>query len=406
VADVPLNFTGRRYGANLTTKPGQPSLGDLWSNWDWAGWIRPQIDYAMSIGAFVIRLIGDVTVVNSGAITQATYNARWRQFAAYCNANGIMFTYTGCSLYGTDGTDNGTAALSASTIAGIINSSILAITGNGYDFSTSISHCDLVQEANAGVSGMDATKVLAIYAAVKPNVPAKIPCTFSSFQYTNTSWTASIITGCDCFDFHNYPQTFGIGSEPVPSDYLNGPMTTYPTKEVWFGEGGADRSQYTAQQTQDWYTGVMTLGNTNDSRVRGCAPWAVQDQDGHYGAFDASWAPRSEILLPWVRGLGGAGGTPAAPANLRVVNGKIIWDPTGCSNAWDSTKLYRDGVLLANPLHCLYDDSGSWGRQHKYEASAIAGASESVKSQPLYWPQPSKPALGVFTPGFLAMRHG
>jgi hypothetical protein len=387
MADVPLNFTGKKYGANLTSKPGHPLESDYWAEWDWTGWMRPQIDYAMSLGASIIRLIGDVTVVNSGTITQGTYNARWQQLAAYCAANGIMLYYTGCATYGTDGSDNGTSALSAATIAGIINSSIIAITSGANDYTAWIIGADLIQEANAL---NDVTKVGAVYGLVKPNVPAQIGCTFSTSDPTNTSWTASIIASCDYLDLHQYPQVLGIGNEQTPTDITNGVRTVYPTKDVFFGEGGADFTAYTSGQVTNWYAGLFTLANMADAHVRGCMPWAMQDQQTstqHYGAFDASWAPRSAIILPWVRGLGGAGGTPATPTQLRVVNNRLVWNPTGCSNAWDSTKLYRNGSQIANPIYCLYDDSAAWtGAQFRYQVSAVAGGTESAKSPVFYYP--------------------
>src|SRR6266487_3767970 len=82
-----VNFAGKVKGVNLTSKPGAPSERAYWLEWDWFGWIRPQIDCAIALGANAIRIIGDVAMVLSGGVTQATYNARLQQLMAYCVEN-------------------------------------------------------------------------------------------------------------------------------------------------------------------------------------------------------------------------------------------------------------------------------------------------------------------------------
>src|SRR5436309_1926144 len=47
---VAINFVGKIHGANLTTKPGHPLLSALWIEWDWIGWVRPQLDCAVALG--------------------------------------------------------------------------------------------------------------------------------------------------------------------------------------------------------------------------------------------------------------------------------------------------------------------------------------------------------------------
>ena len=71
---TPVNFDGKVKGVSLTSKPGRPLESAYWIEWDWTGWIRPQIDCAIALGANSARLIGDVAMVIGGAITQATYN--------------------------------------------------------------------------------------------------------------------------------------------------------------------------------------------------------------------------------------------------------------------------------------------------------------------------------------------
>src|ERR1051326_3176441 len=107
-SDVAISFAGKVRGANLTTKPGYPLPSAMWVAWDWNGWIRPQLDCAVALGCNAVRLMGDTAMVMKGTLSQATYNARWRQFVAYCASQGLAVYYTGCSPYDTNGADKGT----------------------------------------------------------------------------------------------------------------------------------------------------------------------------------------------------------------------------------------------------------------------------------------------------------
>lgn len=395
--DVPINFSGKIHGANLTTKPGDYSEAHFWSEFDWEGWIRPQLDYAMSLGCNVVRAVGDVTVVSSGTISQSVYNARMAQVIAYCAAHGIAFYYTGCATYKTDGSDNGTAALPDATIYSIINDQLTYLFAGGgggvVDHGAHIIGVDIVQEANANMTLMRCAN---LYTQIRPVVSAfhpEIGCTFScSTTVTALSWINSILAYCDFLDFHIYPQIYGsITNAPTTSDITNHILTDYPTKDLLFGEGGATGSQGTTSQKKNWLANLQTLGNMAASHVRGAMFWSTQDQSSsdnsqQYGAFDSTWAPRSEIIVPWVNGLGAAGLN--SPTRLRMVGELLIWDPTGCTTQWASTKLYRNGAQIANPIYCLYDDSANWpGKQYRYTASALDDSpAESVGRAELIWP--------------------
>lgn len=105
-----VNFARKIKGVNLTSEPSGPSQRAYRTEWNWLGWIRPQIDCAMALGANAIRIIGDVAMVLNGAMTRATYNARLQQLMVHCVENHLMFYYTGCSVYDTNGADNGNIA--------------------------------------------------------------------------------------------------------------------------------------------------------------------------------------------------------------------------------------------------------------------------------------------------------
>jgi hypothetical protein len=394
VADIPVNFSGTVRGVNLTTAPGDYSLEDLWSNWNWSGWIRPQIDKALALGAKAIRLIGSVQVVNLGTISQATYNARMAQFCAYCVANGLAIYPTGCATYGTGGTPNGVASLSNAAIAGVINSMldwIFGVTGPT-NYAASCIGADVVQEANGNVT---ASQVNAIYALVKPHVPSPVGVTFSSTQGipSDSGWLASVIGSLDYLDLHVYPQTYGIGAQPTPSQVTSGPHAAYPTKDILFGEGGCNASSsanggpgYSDAQISAWIAGLGALWNMG-TPSRGGLVWGAEDQDlsEQYGGFNAG-VPRSSIVLPHISNLASTTG-PNAPTNLRPLNGVLTWDPTGCTTQWDSSKIYRNGAQIANPLACRYDDSAAMAlaKQYRYTATALTASAESAPTA-MIWP--------------------
>jgi hypothetical protein len=389
MADVAVNFAGKVRGWNLTSKPGSPLESAYWIEWDWVGWIRRQIDYAMSLGANCIRLIGDVAMVQNGLITQATYNTRTQQLVAYCVANGLSVLLTGCATYDTGGTDNGTVAMTDAQISNIVISNVGCVTGvsGAPDYRANIIELDIIQEANAN---MTAARCNNIYSLVKSSVPSIIPCTFSStLGLKDDAWISTIIASCDCLDYHVYPQTYEISAQPTTTDVTNNPRTTHPTKEILFGEGGADFSAYTSTQVTNWCIGLATLGNMADAKIRGWLSWAVQDQQiasQQYGAFDPNWAPRSNMVLPFIAG-SSTSATLLPPKNIRVINNRLIWDPSGCTNAYLSTKLYRDGVQIANPIYCYYDDSANWrGTSHSYTATAMNATTESAASAAFVYP--------------------
>lgn len=307
-----INFAGKVKGLNLTSKPGAPSQRAYWTEWDWSGWIRPQIDCAIALGANAIRIMGDVAMLLNGGVsqitnprlyqrmTQATYNARLQQLMAYCVENHLALYYTGCSPYDTNGADNGNiAAYNANPQAfiSVLASNIGSVTSGATDYTSSILGCDLVQEANAWGN---AKAVNAIYAALRPLIPRAIPCTFSaSVRMQDASWIASIASSCDFLDYHVYPLLYGIDSAPPTVATVAAVRAAHPDMEILFGEGGIDSGAFTAAQVEAWIQGLINIGDSTYSR--GALLWAAQDQDQAYGAFDTAWHPRASIAGPWLK---------------------------------------------------------------------------------------------------------
>lgn len=395
MTDVVVNFTGKVCGINLTSQPGFPLEASYWSMWPWTDYIRKQIDYGYSLGARVFRLIGDVTVAANNIISQEVYNARTQQLAAYIVSLGCSLYYTGCATYGTDGTDNGTTALSDATIASVINSNIGSITGvsGAPDYSANIIGCDIVQEANANLS---AARVNNIYSLVKPNVKSPIGCTFSTTDTApNTTWLNSIIGSCDFLDLHIYPQSYGINNQPTITD-INNWMANWPTKDFLFGEGGSGLNN-TSGQCAAWLSGLAGLGEMAGTHARGAMAWSVQDQSSsdpfqQYGFFDGSWTARTaQYLYPWVIGWSSAA-SPSAPTTPIIPHDAVLLvNPKGCSTDYTGVKFFRDGSLIATVTSGYFDDSANVlpGHQYTYTAKVTtASHGDSAASAGLVWSLP------------------
>jgi hypothetical protein len=393
MSDVAVNFSGKLHGWNLTTKPGHDLEAEFWITWDWQGWVRKQIDYAMAIGANSIRVLGDIAMVTGhspfGTISQALYNQRWAQIAAYCAQNNLGLYYCGCATYGTESTENGTNAsytASHANFCAVIQSNIDYLCGGGgVDYSSIIIGVDLVQEASVNFVSQP-TSLGVVYNGV--TTPSGIGKTFSCGEMiSNQTWMLASIAYLDYLDFHMYADFgYGINGSPTPTDITNGPRTTWPNKEILFGEGGASE-QYTSNQIRDWFIARNALQNMADAKVRGGLAWSVQDQSTttarKFGAFDSSWAPHTSRVIATIKGLAN-GATLTAPTNLRVRNGALLWDLNGCSTDFASTRLYRDGTQIADQTYAHYAGFRTDDATHSYTATVVNGSgTESAPSAAL-----------------------
>jgi len=375
-----VNFAGKVKGVNFTSKPGAPSQRAYWMEWDWSGWIRPQIDCAIALGANAIRIMGDVAMLLNGGVsqitnprlyqrmTQATYNARLQQLMAYCVENHLALYYTGCSPYDTNGADNGNiAAYNANPQAfiSVLASNIGSVTSGATDYTSSILGCDLVQEANAWGN---AKAVNAIYAALRPLIPRAIPCTFSaSVRMQDDQWIASIASSCDFLDYHVYPLLYGIDSAPTVAT-VAAVRAAHPDMDILFGEGGIDSGAFTAAQVEAWIQGLINIGDSTYSR--GALLWAAQDQDQAYGAFDTAWHPRASIAGPWLKWCR----LSYLPAPRSSPNGATI-PPAASINALGG--IWTLGATMQQGKQVLFNGASAAGGQ----AALLSWKNGQIKAQ-------------------------
>ena len=265
-------------GGNITVKPGGGSWGGLWSEWDWDNWIKPQIDRAAALGMNAVRLIGNPGIVFYGAtggwsaISQATYDLRWKQVAAYCQTIGLFLYPCLTEKWAFSDGAGGYNFTSAPAIAAIASSAqALAGYPNVIGF-------DVFQEGSGSAEGLTVSDVLAVYAAIRTASPG-VPLTTSSssagfgavadFWGDRTSlpyqiWTA--VGGSDFVDLHVYLDA------PLVGDMDHIAQVGLP---VILGEYGT--TQDVASSTQ-----VARFTAVGDCHARpgvlGSFVWALADQ--------------------------------------------------------------------------------------------------------------------------------
>jgi hypothetical protein len=278
---------------------------EIFTSWDWDGWIKPQIDYGAANGANCVRLIGSPGGVFAGTFTQAYYNACWDQLFAYCATLGMFvhltpgwwasITANPPSIYNAgDG-----ASMTNADVGAAINTLLTHLTPYNY----MITGVDLVQEANDwyGLLGLSpaAARCQAIYNIVKPTT--SLPLGFSShLPWTGTTardWIAAIATCVDFLDFHVYRHAGYTNDYPTPviaASELSYWRTTYPTLDIMFGEFGS--SEDLGADVQAWhYHCILETANVGDQRVRGAGFWAGLDGND---ATNDMWGMYSNAGVP------------------------------------------------------------------------------------------------------------
>ncbi len=289
---------GKIKGGNIVPKPSAGPSG-LWAEWDWANWIKPQVDRAIALGLNAIRIIGAPQVVlvrtssDLPAISSSTYNARWEQLASYCLDNGLRLypslTEKWAYMYAKFGGLGGVPPWNFQdpTVTSVITSSALALSKY-----PNVIGFDIFQEGGGSHSdGLELADVLALYAAIRQVAPA-IPLTTSdssgSYSTADAFWNNSTSLshqlwarpdGADFVDVHVYLESV---DPPDIDTFIKG-----TERPVIIGEYGGGQD-ITSVARAGRYKSAQGLHNR--SEVIGSFVWALADQgttdDKKYGVFD------------------------------------------------------------------------------------------------------------------------
>ena len=310
-------------GANLVPNPAAAfttgrRFEGMWSTeWDWAGWIKPQIDLALGqLGFNCIRSIGGHWGIGAGRINVAQYTSRLVQVASYLKDRGAYFILAGDSIR-QNGTEDGSIPVATQSARYASYLRELQAVGNVPGF-------DIVQEAD-GVNGAgyySTAYTRDMIAAIKA-AGITLPLTYSVHEFfteaglsPNNSNLPLWITGkaepCgfDYIDLHLYDF---FRMDQSQGKYLDHFLTNYGSLEIIVTETGKNRTV-----TDDAAVTDLSLayrrGLSGHPRVRGVLQWAMADlenaasaaaQDppvaantGEWGIYDTNTTPGTFIPRP------------------------------------------------------------------------------------------------------------
>lgn len=307
-----MNFPSslKIFGCNIASKQSYgigTNYGNawvaLWNAWDWTGWIKPQIDFAVGeCGCNCIRLIGSLEGVFAGTFSQSTYNTNWKQLIDYCSGLGVYTYFTGGWFPQVSAASGSYAAgagqsMTDQNIADGINNTLSSF---GAARNKWIIGVDAMQEQNAwglvGQANPD-TRTISIYNKIKAGGTG-LPVTFSTYDvWTNASpgrsWVTSISSAIDYLDFHFYSMSGYNQNNPIAASDFNYWRTTYSSLDIIAGEFGDPQSN-TYDQTSSFCESVLTGFNQGDAKVRGALIWASTDGNNvtsdEWGLTDVTFA--------------------------------------------------------------------------------------------------------------------
>jgi hypothetical protein len=288
--------------ANIAADSGRQSWAQMILNWDWSGWVKPQIDSIVGngVGANAIRMIGAQWGVVQGFYTQDFYDAKMLQVVDYCASLGVYFCAVGgdFSYYLGGGVRTYTLDQAAAS---------MAITMRQMQRRPNVVTLDVIQEVNN--SSLTLTELQQFIAALKAS-GITLPMTYSWADQPgatvdptlgNATYT-TIAPSCDFLEFHPYFVS------PVLGQY-GYYRTNFPTRDILIGECGRSQADGAALIEQDLML-ALRIGDQPDQAYCGTLIWACADQSvtntDQWGLYDATFVPRQYALNCLRRYTGGS----------------------------------------------------------------------------------------------------
>lgn len=311
-------------GANLVPNPAAAFTSGrrfegMWSTeWDWAGWIKPQLDLALGqLGSNVIRSIGGHWGIGAGRLDVAQYTSRLVQVASYLKDRGAYFILAGDSIR-PSGTEDGTIPVATQSARYVAYLRELQALGNVAGF-------DIVQEADNIVGSLPVGYYSTAYmrdmiAAIKA-AGITIPLTYSTHEFFNEAglnpsnsaalWITGKAEPCgfDYIDLHLYDFSRMDLSQ---GKYLDHFLLNYGSLEIIITETGKNQTVTSDAAVTDLNL-AYRRGLSGHPRVRGVLQWAMADlensstfaaaslgsvQAGEWGIYDTNTTPGTFIPRP------------------------------------------------------------------------------------------------------------
>lgn len=278
---LPLRRGSLVRGANVTVKNSHypRPWHNLWLEWDWAHWIRWQIDLARTLGVDCIRVIGSVSVITEGALTVDRYQSQWDQLLEYLAAQG-MWAYPCVS----DLRHWGTATLRQALPA-------YRAFGEGLRGHDNVLGIDVSNEAQYAAEGLDdrrrlLSRLAMLTATLRDTTwqPLSHSVTLGNAQDWSQGWARDVAELSDFLDLHVYYTPARGDGRPI----LEAPWSDLP---MIVGEFGA-RIDESRGARIGRYLGVRDLVSS-DPRFVGALAWDIASE--RFGLFDLSGRPRLDI---------------------------------------------------------------------------------------------------------------
>jgi hypothetical protein len=286
-------------GGNLTIEANVGGWDHFWgANYNWAGWIKPQIDAATVLGANCIRIIGGPTTIIQGATTRAVYLARQKQFIEYCLNQGVY-------VYGCAG-DWIQYSFWTSDWNGAVKDEMVAYAAFLHNYPNIIG-IDVNQEGFYGrPSGWTDQQIhdqnQLWFTAIRAVTDIPLTCSQPTPNIPDvTEWADSVnikkmAAYADYLDFHVYYDA--VLSDTVQA-FADAPL------QFLIGETGANIGMGSSAMAAR-YTAIKNLLDTG--RFRGALQWSIGNQDttpsGDYGMYDSSFVPRTyvtDVFQTWTK---------------------------------------------------------------------------------------------------------
>lgn len=279
------NATRFRGGVILQAKEQWPFWGGFWSEWNWDGFIKPQIDGAKAVGFNSIQINGDGINDNTGNYPNDTvFRQRVEQVCAYARSIGLaVFWQLGfrpAVSFGPDGQNLAAGIASSAKVAGWVNSidNVIALdVMNEWDLSP-------VSTWGGGTPNAQALSDIRQYInAIRAVFKKPLTCSVATL---NLPWAAPIAPYVDFHDFHNYDWQYkGDTYQATQADL--GPMKS----QAWWrdafvlGETGMPLDgvapggkTFTSTDRRNWFTSVNT--QLQDADSLGGLQWGVYPTTG------------------------------------------------------------------------------------------------------------------------------
>lgn len=214
----------RLNGGNIVRRQTEDTdWSGFWSNWP-LGYVKDNLDRAAGLGMDTIRVIGGISAVKSGAITQSVYVDRWEELVAECASRGMH-------VYACGGDPRHLSGASLAEIQAIIEAQATML--DGYD---NVVGFDVIQERQSWVDviGISEAALLSNCTTLAAAVRAitDIPLTFSDVATDATPLGAVDSSFDELVDFHD----LHIYYTPTSSDADGWPSA----KPLVFGEYGSN----------------------------------------------------------------------------------------------------------------------------------------------------------------------